>query len=85
MKSSLCCLAIAAMAGLTRAEADYDLQSAVQMNLKWIRPPKWDEMPEDMETFFKQDPKDVKNFSTTSDEFKHIPVEHEAHHNEGAK
>ena len=36
-----------------QAAQDFDLEKAVQKNLVWIRPPTWDSMPQDMESFFR--------------------------------
>lgn len=37
-------------------------------NLKWIRPPQWEHMPDDMESFFAEDPKSSPEFALKTDE-----------------
>ena len=44
--------AAAALAGVCYAQEEFNLEKAVMKNLKWIRPPNWDNMPQDMESFF---------------------------------
>ena len=36
-------------------------------NLKWIRQPNWENMPEDIDAFFAQDPKSTPEFATKSE------------------
>lgn len=45
------------------AEEMFDLERAVQKNLKWIRPPKWGNMPDDIDDFFNQSPKNAPEFN----------------------
>ena len=73
----------AAMSGVSSAKSDYDLESAVMKNLKWIRPPTWEHMPEDMDTFFAEDPHKTKEFAlkTEKHEIEHEP---ETHHSESS-
>ena len=45
--------AVALLAGVVLAQSnDFDLERAVQKNLKWIRPPVFDEDFKDLESFF---------------------------------
>ena len=55
--------AVAALSGVSSAHSDYDLEHAVMKNLKWIRPPTWEHMPDDMDSFFKEDPKETPEFA----------------------
>ena len=52
MKTFYVGFAVALVSGISSAESDYDLEQAVMKNLKWIRPPTWDHMPDDMDSFF---------------------------------
>ena len=52
-------------------------------NLKWIRPPTWDAMPEDMESFFKQDPKHTPEFATKADMYEKHEREPVEDHEDG--
>ena len=48
----------ALIASVASAEQDFDLEAAVMKNLKWIRPPTWEQMPEDMDAWFNKSPED---------------------------
>ena len=72
--------AVACIANLSKAEVDYDLERHVMKNLKWIRPPTWDTMPEDMESFFAEDPRHTPEFATKADMYERH--EEEPHHEE---
>ena len=65
--------AVAALCGVCSAEADFNLEKAVIKNLKWIRPPSWEHMPEDMDSFFAEDPKDTKEFALKTEKHEQEP------------
>mmetsp|Transcript_10194 Transcript_10194/g.13826 ORF Transcript_10194/g.13826 Transcript_10194/m.13826 type:complete len:106 (+) Transcript_10194:2-319(+) len=48
--------AVAVLASAALAESDFNLERAVQKNLKWIRPPKFDESFHDIDSFFSERP-----------------------------
>ena len=62
---------------MSKAEADFDLEKAVMKNLKWIRPPTWEHMPEDIDAFFAEDPKSTPEFATKSEKSEQHHVEAE--------
>ena len=70
----------ALLAGVSMASIDFDLEKAIMKNLKWIRPPVWEHMPEDIDEFFNQNPKSAPEFSTKPGEEGH---EEAAEHHDG--
>ena len=78
---------VALVAATACAQQDFDLERAVQKNLKWIRPPTWDAMPEDMDSFFKQSPSEAREHRRSPraqrdhyyNEHDHEASEHDAH------
>ena len=61
--------AVAALSGVSCAESDFNLEKAVMKNLKWIRPPTWEKMPEDMDSFFAEDPHETPEFSLKTEKY----------------
>ena len=68
MKTFYVGFAVALVSGISSAESDYNLEQAVMKNLKWIRPPTWDHMPDDMDSFFSQDPQKTPEFALKTEQ-----------------